>query len=617
MRHWYSILAIVLMLLAASCRDNIQMTEYAIIPEPAYIVQKGRTFDLTPGTKLCFENLGQNAPTAKYIASSLRKMHVRPAFIGSPRRNCIVFTLNDTVNPAIGDEGYLLQVRPEGIFISANTEAGLFYAFQTFVQMLPDDIQHHSYRHIVMPECTILDSPRFPWRGSHLDACRHFFTVGQIEKHLDLMAAYKLNKFHWHLSDDQGWRIEIEKYPQLNDIGSWHVDRTQSPWGSEQPPRPGEEPTYGGFYTKEDIAEIVQYAAVRNIEVIPEIELPGHASAILAAYPELACDDYPYEVAVGPCWPPKAVLCAGSDSAMQFVADILDEVMELFPGQHIHIGGDAPLLDNWENCPRCQARIRQLGLDGEAGLLGWFLSYAQSRLAQRGRQLIGWDEILGCPDLGPDAVVMAWSGDSTAFDAALRGNAVISANPEYCNLEYYQADSSCHQPAFPQSLTLAKAYQYDPVPRNLTQNARPYIWGGECILWTDYTVTYDQASFQLLPRLCALAECLWSAPDRKDWPRFQRKIEHHKQRLALNGYRICHGSFKPVVTKVPDGQGFLVTIACEVADSYVYYTTDGSDPTPESPLCVAPLRLPKGTLLRTLTLWHGEQQEKIYDFLIN
>lgn len=614
MKHWYSILAIAMMLLAASCRDNIQMTEYSIIPEPAYMVQKGRTFDLTPSTKLCFENLGQNAPTAKYIANSLRKMHVRPAFIGSPDKNCITFTLNDTVNPAIGEEGYLLQIRPEGIFISANTEAGLFYAFQTFLQMLPDDIQDHAYSHIIMPECTILDFPRFAWRGSHLDVCRHFFTVKQIEKHLDLMAAYKLNKFHWHLSDDQGWRIEIEQYPQLNDIGSWHVDRTDAVWGHEEPPREGEMPTYGGFYTPEDIAEVVEYAAVRNIEVIPEIEFPAHSSAILAAYPELACDNYPYAVAVGPCWPPKAVLCAGSDKTMQFVTDILDEVAELFPSQYIHIGGDAPLLDNWENCPRCQTKIRQLGLADEADLHSWFLAQIESHLAQKGKRIIGWDEILGCGRLSGDAVVMAWSGDSTAFEAALRGNAVISANPEYCNMEYYQADSAYHPLAFPQSLTLFKTYQYDPVPSNLTQNARPYIWGGECILWTDYVTTYDQASYQLLPRLCALSECLWSAPDRKDWPRFQKKIEHHKQRLALNGYKVCRGSFKPMVTKSSDGPSLLVTIACEVEGSYIYYTTDGSDPTPESPLYVAPLHLQPGTLLRTLTLWNGEPQEGIYDF---
>lgn len=613
MKRWHILFAFALLLLAA-CGDNVEITEYSIIPEPVYLVQKGRTFTLSSSTKLCFENLGQNNPTAKYITTSLRQMHVRPAFIGTPHKDCITFAINDTVNPALGDEGYLLQVHPDGIFVSANTETGLFYAFQTFVQMLPDNFQQRSYSRITMPECTILDYPRFPWRGSHLDVCRHFFSVKQIERHLDLMAAYKLNRFHWHLTDDQGWRIEIDKYPQLNDIGSWHVDRTQQPWGYEEPARPGEEPTYGGFYTKEDIAEIVAYAAQRHIEVIPEIDLPSHASAILASYPELACDDHPYTVAIGPYWPPKAILCAGSDQVMQFVADILDEVTLMFPSEYIHIGGDATYKDNWESCPKCQQRMRKLGLDNENQLHGWFLSQVSDILSRKGKRMIGWDDIIECRQPDSDAIVMAWRGDTTAFTAALHGHAVISAHPGYCNLECYQADSS-HQPiAFPQYLTLFHAYQYDPIPPTLTENAHPYIWGGECMLWTDYITTYDRAEYQLLPRLCAIAECLWTPYDRKDWQHFQAKIEHHKLRLRTAGYNVCPGSFKPVVTKTSEPDGLLVTITTEVKGSYVYYTTDGSDPTPESPLYTTPLHLPTGTLLRTLTLFGGNAQEGIYDF---
>ena len=614
MKRWHILFAFALLLLTTACGDTIEMREYSIIPEPVYMVQKGRTFTLSPSTKLCFENLGQNNPTAKYIANTLRHMHVRPAFIGTPHKDCITFAINDTVNPELGDEGYLLQVHPDGIFVSANTEAGLFYAFQTFVQMLPDNIQHRSYSRIVMPECTILDYPRFRWRGSHLDVCRHFFTVKQIKRHLDLMAAYKLNRFHWHLTDDQGWRIEIDKYPQLNDIGSWHVDRTHQPWGYEDPPRPGEEPTYGGYYTKEEIAEIVEYAAQRNIEIIPEIDLPGHASAILAAYPELACDDHPYTVAVGPYWPPKAILCAGNDQVMEFIADILDEVTQLFPGEFIHIGGDANYKANWETCPRCQSRMRQLGLANENDLQGWFLSQVGDILARKGKIMIGWDEIMDCYQPDSDAVVMAWRGDTTAFVAALRGNYVISANPAFCNLECYQADSAYHPVAFPQYLTLYHSYQYEPIPPTLTENAHPYVWGGECMLWTDYITTYEQAEYQLLPRLCAIAECLWTPKERKDWPHFQAKIEHHKARLTANGHQVCPGSFKPVVTKTPEPDGMLVTVTTEVKGSYVYYTVDGSDPTPESSLYTVPLHLPEGTLLRTLTLYNGKSQEGIYDF---
>ena len=613
MTRWHIPVLLALLLLTA-CGRSVVIEEYAIIPEPVYLVQKGRTFMLSSSTNFCFENLGQNTPTAKYIANSLRQMHVRPAFIGKPDRDCITFSINDTLNPALGNEGYLLQVLPNGIFISANTEAGLFYAYQTFVQMLPDDIQKKSYRRIVMPECTILDYPRFEWRGSHLDVCRHFFTVKQIKKHLDLMAAYKLNRFHWHLTDDQGWRLEIEHYPQLNDIGSWRVDRTRSPWGSEEPAHVGEEPTYGGYYTRKDVAEIVEYAAQRNIQVIPEIELPAHCSPVLASYPQFACDDHPYSVALGPYWPLKAVLCLGNDEAMQFVFDILDEVCSLFPADYIHIGGDVPYKENWERCPQCHNRIRQLGLGSEEELHDWFIATVEEHLARKGRQLIGWDDVAECPNLSTNAVVMAWHGDSNAFRAALRGNPVIAANPDYCSLDYYQADSSHQPPAFPEYLTLYKAYHYDPVPPRLTENAQSYIRGAECLLWTDYLTTYAEAQHQLLPRLCALAECFWSPSENKDWPRFQRKIEHHKTRLRTNGYECSSGSFKPTVTKTAEAGGLLVTITTEVLGSYVYYTTDGSDPTPESPLYVQPLHLPHGTLLRTLTLYRGQAREGIYDF---
>ncbi|MCQ2260631.1 MAG: family 20 glycosylhydrolase [Bacteroidales bacterium] len=608
------LLIILLALLTTSCDKTVQVSEYSIIPEPVYLVQKGRTFTLSSHTQLRFENMGQNTPTAKYVTNRLRQMHIRPALIGRSKKPCITLTINDTANTAIGDEGYLVQVTPDGITLSANTEAGLFYAFQTFLQMLPEDVSQASYKRVVLPECTILDYPRFAWRGSHLDVCRHFFDVKQIEKHLDLMASYKLNKFHWHLTDDQGWRIEIEKYPELNDIGSWHVDRTDQRWGKETPAKPGEEPTYGGYYTKKEIAEVVEYAAQRNIEVIPEIDIPGHCSAMLAAYPELSCDGGEYTVAVGPYWPPKAILCAGEEKTLQMLCDILDEVAECFPSEFVHIGGDEAMTDNWQACPKCQAQMRRNNLRDEKELQGWFLAQVQEHLSRKGRRIIGWDEILDHGHITTNAVVMSWRGDSCTYSAAIRGHDVISANPKYCNLEFYQGDSLYHPLAFPQFLDLLTCYMYDPMPKGLTEQDQAHVWGGECILWTDYITHYSQAEYQLLPRLCALSECLWSMPDRKDWGLFQKKIEHHKTRLKCLGYNCCKGSFKPYVTAIPDGNGAMVSIMTEVDGSYIYYTTDGSKPTPESQIYQSPIRLPRGTHLRTITLYRGEIQEGIYDF---
>ena len=610
------LLILTMVLLLVSCGENVTVSDYSVVPEPVSVVKKGRTFTLNRHTKVCFGNMGQNTPTAKYIAKSLRQMHIRPAFIGTPDDNTITFSLNDSANDRLGDEGYLLNVRPEGIYISANTEAGLFYGYQTLLQMLPDDIHVRDYRSITLPECSIVDYPRFSWRGSHLDVCRHFFTVKQIEKHLDLMAAYKLNKFHWHLTDDHGWRIEIEKYPQLNDIGSWRVDRTGTPWGEEQPPRPDEEPTYGGFYSRQEIAEIVAYAAQRNIEVIPEIDLPAHCSSILAAMPQLACDTTPYTVAIGPCWPPRAILCLGNDATLQFVRDILGEVAQLFPSQYIHIGGDAPIKDNWESCPKCQKRMRSLGLANEDQFCAWFLSQVEEYLTLKGKQLVAWDDVVEHNAVSSDAVVMAWSNTDKALQAAASGFDIVMALPEYSDLSYYQADSAYQPLAMGAYLSLFKAYQHDPVPVGLTLQQSQHVLGGEALLWTDFVNTYEQAEYMLLPRLCAIAENFWTPLDRKDWLRFREKIEHRKATLRANGYACCDGSFKPVVTKTLDGGEYLVTLTTEVAGTYLYYTTDGSDPTPESPLYTTPMRLPPNTRLRVLSLYLGHPREGIYEFKI-
>lgn len=604
------------MLLFVSCGENITVSDYSIIPEPVSVVKKGRSFTVSRHTKVCFNNMGQNTPTAKYIAKSLRQMHIRPAFIGTPDDNSITFSLNDSTNDLLGDEGYLLNVRPDGIYISANTEAGLFYGYQTFLQMLPDDIHGRDYRSVTLPECSIVDYPRFSWRGSHLDVCRHFFTVKQIEKHLDLMAAYKLNKFHWHLTDDHGWRIEIEKYPQLNDIASWRVDRTNVPWGKEQPAQAGEEPTYGGFYSRQEIAEIVAYAAQRNIEVIPEIDIPSHCSALLAAMPELACDTTPYTVALGPYWPPKAILCAGNDLVLRFVCDILDEVSQLFPSQYVHIGGDAPVKDNWETCPKCQSRMRSLGLSDENQLCGWFITQVTEYLTRKGKRVIGWDDILDYGTPASDALIMAWRGTDNALRAASSGHDVVMALPEYTDLSCYQADSAYQPLSLGMNLSLFKTYQHDPLPVGLTLQQSLHVVGGQALLFTHFINTYEQAEYMLLPRLCAIAEDLWSPIDRKDWLRFREKIEHRKTSLRANGYSVCDGSFKPLVTKILDGKEYLVTLTAEVAGTYIYYTTDGSDPTPESPLYTTPMHLPPNTRLRTLSLYAGQPREGIYEFKI-
>ncbi len=608
------ILSFLLTVLWTSCGRKVEVTEYNIIPEPEYIVSKGRSYTLSSSTRLCFANLGRNTPTAKYIANSLRRMHVRPAFVGSPESDCILFSLNDTVNPELGNEGYLLQVKPDGIFVSANTEAGLLYAFETFVQMLPPDILSTSYAHITLPECTILDRPQYAWRCSQLDVTRHFFTVKEIKRHLDLMVAYKLNKFVWHLADDQGWRVEIDPYPALTDIGAWRVDRRDYPWGSAPAARPGEEATYGGFYSPADIAEVVEYASSRNIEVIPSIDIPGRCSAILAAYPSLSCDRRVRTVATGPCWPHDATLCVGNDSTLHFLYNVLDCIASLFPSEYIHIGCSPCSTEPWEQCPRCQALKRKLNLGSETELQGWLVNQVAEHLSRKGKRIIGWDDMLDCGTVPADAVVAVTKGDSVATIASLLAQGIVVADPDYCSFDTYQADTMHHPAALPRQLTLHHAYQFNPMPRNLPATGHKQVWGGLCTLWTDHIHTYDQAEYQLLPRLCAFAECLWTRPEHKDWQHFRHKIEQHKTKFATSGHKYCPGSFKPLVTRTPHADRLLVTIDTEVADCCIYYTLDGSDPTPESSVYVEPLLVSRGTLLRTLTFYHGQQQEGIYSY---
>ncbi|MBR4505278.1 MAG: family 20 glycosylhydrolase [Bacteroidales bacterium] len=628
--------AIVVMLaaamLAAGCGRRAQVTELSIVPEPLFTLQKDGSYTLDRNPRLTVSGVGQNSPTVKYVLKSLRQVHRHPRLVSPTVGGDIELVINDTVNTELGDEGYLLEVRPTGIRLSANTEAGLFYAYQTFIQMLPADVNNVNYSSITIPECTILDAPRYSWRGVHLDVCRHFFPMKFIKHYLDIMAAYKMNRFHFHLTDDHGWRLPSEAYPKLNTVGSWRVDRDDEPWGKATPPRDGERATYGGFYSREELAEIVEYAAVRGIEVIPEVEMPGHSSAILAAYPELACDDYPYEVAIGPYWPPKAILCAGNDSSLAFMYAVLDEVCEIFPSKYIHIGGDEAFKANWEQCPRCQRRIKQEHLTGEEQLQSWFMGKIQQFLRSKGRTIIGWDEIMGLKDdawgmessiadhnpfVGTDAVVMSWRGQKPGLDAAGRGYKVIQCPTEYCYFDYYQADPRYQPASIGGMVTLKKAYDFDPVPAGTSSHIESSVIGGQCNLWTEFINTSSHAEYMLLPRMLATSECLWSQRDKKDWNRFRRKVEMQKDRLAAKGYNYCEGSFTPQFTiRRVDDHTMNISITTEVPNTYIFYTTDMSTPTRQSAIYLGPINLERGTHIKILPVYQDIERDSVYEFVI-
>lgn len=610
------ILISLLLVLLASCSKPVVVSELCIVPEPVFQVKKARTFTVTTTTRLCFENVGQNTPTAKYIAKALRKFHVHTPLTGRRSDNAITFAINDSVNVELGEEGYLLEVRPAGIMVSANTEAGLFYGCQTLLQILP--VEANGLGGVVLPECTVLDYPAYAWRGSRLDVCHHFYDVKQVKRHLDLMAAYKLNRLHLLLANDYGWRVEVDHYPALNDIGSWRPDRSGVKWQDIQPAKDDEDRSYGGYYSKKEIEEIVEYAAQRHIVVVPEFDLPAQSAALLSSYPEMACEGAkPSSVQVGPVWPHADVLCMGNDYAMEALAGILDDLMPLFPGGYIGVGVSEADLDRWERCPRCQKRMRQEGLSEESQLYGWFLSRVDEYLSRHGMRLVAHCDVSQMKFLSSDAVAVCPQEMLRELPASGPREVVVSS-ADYCSLDYRQGDARYFPFSIGGELTLRKAYMYHPMMNAADRNTTFRPSGALCSLGSECLNDYGQAEFQLLPRLCAMAECLWTDADNKDYARFRHSIEFRKQALAESGYTVCAGSFKPIVAKVATADGrYRVSMESEVEGTYVYYTVNGDQPTAESAIYTEPLLLEKGTVLKTVSYFQGSMREGVYDFVID
>ena len=538
MKKFFLLLSLAILLYGCSEKPTPQ--KIALVPEPVSIqTDSTKVFVINKHTTLSFLNLSKDSETQKYIVENYRHFFgFEPKVQDSPVRNIIIFQLNDQQNEEIGEEGYQLTVDNKIILISANTETGLFYGFQTLFQLAPANANVENPVALGVPGVKITDYPRFEWRGSHLDVCRHFFNIDEVKKHLDVMALYKLNKFHFHLTDDHGWRIQIDKYPLLTEVGAWRVDRSDVPWGEAEPAQEGEKCTYGGYFTKDQIREIVAYAAARHIDVVPEIEMPGHSSAILAAYPQFACDDYPYCVAIGPYWPPKAILCGGNDSVMVFLKDVFDEVMELFPYEYVHLGGDEAYKDNWRACPKCQQKIKDLGLANEEELQAWMVAEIEKEVNKHGKKIIGWDEILD-GGVTPTATVQSWRGAESAIKAAQLGNEVVMSPTDFCYFDYYQDEPETQPKAIGGYVPLGKVYAFEPIPDTLTTEQAKCIKGAQCNLWSEFIFTYDHAEYMLLPRLCALAETVWTPKERKDWSRFEATIPAQVHLLQQLGYNPC------------------------------------------------------------------------------
>jgi hexosaminidase len=507
---------------------------FPIIPRPVRLAPRAGRFTLTARTTIWADE--RSVPTARQLARYLEPatgfaFTVRTG--GDAPSEGIVLT-HDRELERLGPEGYALDVTPARVTARSAADRGLFYAVQTIRQLLPPPIFREapvSNLAWTIPAVSIEDQPRFGWRGSHLDVARHFMPKEYIKKHLDLMALHKLNTFHWHLTEDQGWRLEIRKYPRLTEVGAWRRETLVGRMGSYRDSTSWvfDSTRHGGFYTQDDAREIVAYAAARHITVVPEIEMPGHALAAIASYPELGITGAQLEV--GRRWGVYSDILNADASTIAFMKDVLNEVMEIFPGTFIHIGGDEADKAQWRTSPRIQARISELGLANEEELQSWFIRQMDEFLTARGRRLVGWDEILE-GGLAPNATVMSWRGTEGGLAAARAGHDVVMAPNGSTYLDYYQSRDTDAEPiAIGGFLPLERVYAYDPMPHELEPQFARHILGAQAQLWTEYMKEPKKVEYMAFPRLSAFSEVAWSPADAKDYSRFLIRLRTHLERL--------------------------------------------------------------------------------------
>ena len=501
-------------------------------------------------------------------------------------------------------EGYQLRVEPGRIRIEFSDEAGAFYAVQTLLQMLPDAIFSDSKvggTDWTVPAADIEDAPRFPYRGMHLDCCLHFFDIPFLKRYIDLMALHKVNRFHWHLTEDQGWRLEIKKYPLLTEKGQW---RKETVVGSLKSGIYDGKP-YGGFYSQDEVRDLIEYAAQRHVTIIPEIEIPGHSLAAIACYPELSCglEDH-YETATR--WGIFRQVYCPKEETFKFLEDVFDEVIDLFPSELIHIGGDECPKASWKKCPHCQALIKKLGLKDEFELQSWFIQRMEKYINSKGRQIIGWDEILQ-GGLAPNAKVMSWLGEEGGIKAAQQHHEVVMAPYPKYYLDYWQGDPDSEPLAMGGPTMLRTMYEYNPVPEVLTPEERRYIIGVEGCVWTEYMPTPARVEYMAWPRMCAIAESGWSTAA-KDWEGFTRRLETHLARLDRMGVGYCRNFWDPFIEMHPDTEySKVVTMSVDAPGAEIHYTLDGSTPTSASPLYEGPFAVNRQQKVTAVSIRDGKQ----------
>lgn len=600
MKNLYLLATVFLHIGLLSCSSGVvQQVNYQIIPLPQEIKITTGDFELNNNTAIVYPK-GNNElqENANFLAEYIRQMSDKELNVTDRQITSNAIILSTGLESDNAD-AYQLKVTQENVSIMGASDAGTFYGIQTLRKSMPITPKGN----IVFPSVEINDYPRFAYRGVHLDVSRHFFPADSIKRFIDMIALHNINRLHWHLTDDQGWRIEIKKYPKLTSIGSKRSDTVVGHNSTQYDSIP-----YQGFYTQEEAKDIIKYARKRHITIIPEIDLPGHMQAALAAYPELGCTGGPYKV-----WNrwgiSEEVLCAGNDQTLQFIENVLNEIVAIFPSEYIHIGGDECPKTRWEKCPKCQARIKKLGLKAdnnhtaEQKLQSYIINHAEQFLSQKGRRIIGWEEILE-GGLAPNATVMSWRGIEGGIEAVKHKHNAIMTPSSFLYFDYYQSMDTDNEPmANGGYLPVEKVYSYEPVPEGITADEAKHIIGVQANLWTEYISNYSQVEYMELPRLAALSEVQWTLPEKKNYTEFLQRLPGLIAIYDMEHYNYAKHIFHVKVNYIPDTTENVLKVALSTIDNApIYYTLDNTEPTLESNHYTDTLRINQSCTLKAITV---------------
>lgn len=584
-----------------SCEENkINKTfteeEIAVIPKPAQLTLAEGSFQFGDDTQIVISDAAQKEMISGFLSKFKNAagwdLEVSEK---APKADFVQLVVDSNLE----EEAYKLDVNSDRVIISAKGNAGFLYGLETLRQLLPvsfespDKIGDIAW---IIPNLTISDQPRYKYRGLMLDVSRHFFEIDYLKETIDRLAMLKMNVLHLHLVDDQGWRIEIKKYPKLTEVGAWRVDQEDKHWDGREETSPDEKGTYGGFYTQEELKDLVAYAATKNVEIIPEIEMPAHVTSAIAAYPELSCHERLVGVPSGGVWPITDIYCAGKEHTFEFLENVLLEVMEIFPSKYIHVGGDEATKTNWATCPNCKQRMQTEGLKNVEELQSYFITRMERFINAKGKRLIGWDEILE-GGIAPEATVMSWRGVAGGVEAAKQGHDVIMTPGSHCYFDHYQGPQNEEPLAWGGYTPLSKVYTFDPTVDTMTEAEAKHVLGGQANLWSEQIKTTDHSEYMIFPRLAALSETLWSTKESRNWEDFSARIETMFKRYDLMDINYAKSSYLVMEDVKIDMETKEVSVELknEFTDADIRYTLNDAKLTDKATKYTEPLIINKTT----------------------